>query len=122
MGWGGGVGSYPLLSQAPTHVEVELGCDNINIPPTDRTSTQPINNWLQNQQNTPVVTNPIDNNENDPVNEEINPQKEPVTTSISNPQDTLADIVPEDLQDTFVDMIRKDPQELSVGDAQKDHP
>ena len=22
------VGSYPLLSQAPTHVEVELGCDN----------------------------------------------------------------------------------------------
>ena len=29
MGWWGGVGSYPLLSQAPTHVEVELGCDNI---------------------------------------------------------------------------------------------
>jgi hypothetical protein len=28
VGWGGGVGSYPLLSQAPTHVEVELGCDN----------------------------------------------------------------------------------------------
>ena len=26
-GWGG-VGSYPLSSQAPTHVEVELGCDN----------------------------------------------------------------------------------------------
>ena len=25
---GGGVGSYPLLSQAPTPVEVELGCDN----------------------------------------------------------------------------------------------
>ena len=24
----GGVGSYPLLSLAPTHVEVELGCDN----------------------------------------------------------------------------------------------
>ena len=24
----GGVSSYPLLSQAPTHVEVELGCDN----------------------------------------------------------------------------------------------
>jgi hypothetical protein len=23
------VGSYPLSSQAPTHVEVELGCDNI---------------------------------------------------------------------------------------------
>ena len=23
----GGLGSYPLLSQAPTHVEVELGCD-----------------------------------------------------------------------------------------------
>jgi hypothetical protein len=23
----GGVASYPLLSQAPTHVEVELGCD-----------------------------------------------------------------------------------------------
>jgi hypothetical protein len=22
------VASYPLLSQAPTHVEVELGCDN----------------------------------------------------------------------------------------------
>ena len=22
------MGSYPLLSQAPTHVEVELGCDN----------------------------------------------------------------------------------------------
>ena len=21
--------SYPLLSQAPTHVEVELGCDNL---------------------------------------------------------------------------------------------
>ena len=29
MGWSGGVvGSYPLLSQAPTPVEVELGCDN----------------------------------------------------------------------------------------------
>ena len=26
--WGGGLGSYPLLSLAPTHVEVELGCDN----------------------------------------------------------------------------------------------
>jgi hypothetical protein len=25
---GGWVGSYPLLSQAPTPVEVELGCDN----------------------------------------------------------------------------------------------
>jgi hypothetical protein len=25
VGW---VASYPLLSQAPTHVEVELGCDN----------------------------------------------------------------------------------------------
>jgi hypothetical protein len=24
----GGVGSYPLSSQAPTHFEVELGCDN----------------------------------------------------------------------------------------------
>jgi hypothetical protein len=24
------VGSYPLSSQAPTHVEVELGCDNKN--------------------------------------------------------------------------------------------
>ena len=23
------MGSYPLSSQAPTHVEVELGCDNI---------------------------------------------------------------------------------------------
>jgi hypothetical protein len=27
VGWGG-VDSYPLLSQAPTPVEVELGCDN----------------------------------------------------------------------------------------------
>ena len=27
MGW---VASYPLLSQAPTKVEVELGCDNIS--------------------------------------------------------------------------------------------
>jgi hypothetical protein len=27
VGWGGVVGSYPLLSHAPTHVEVELGCD-----------------------------------------------------------------------------------------------
>ena len=26
---GGWVGSYPLSSQAPTHVEVELGCDNL---------------------------------------------------------------------------------------------
>ena len=26
--WGGVVASYPFLSQAPTHVEVELGCDN----------------------------------------------------------------------------------------------
>ena len=26
--WWGGVGSYPFLSQAPTPVEVELGCDN----------------------------------------------------------------------------------------------
>ena len=26
----GGVGSYPLLSQAPTPVEVELGCDNLS--------------------------------------------------------------------------------------------
>ena len=25
--WGGGVGSYPFLCQAPTPVEVELGCD-----------------------------------------------------------------------------------------------
>jgi hypothetical protein len=25
------VASYPLLSQAPTHVEVELGCDNIYL-------------------------------------------------------------------------------------------
>ena len=25
----GGVGSYPLLSQAPTHVE--LGCDNLTV-------------------------------------------------------------------------------------------
>ena len=29
--WGGVVASYPLLSQAPTPVEVELGCDNINV-------------------------------------------------------------------------------------------
>ena len=29
MGGAGWVGSYPLLSLAPTHVEVELGCDNI---------------------------------------------------------------------------------------------
>ena len=30
MGWSGGVvASYPFLSQAPTPVEVELGCDNI---------------------------------------------------------------------------------------------
>jgi hypothetical protein len=28
-GGGGVVGSYPLLSQAPTPVEVELGCDNM---------------------------------------------------------------------------------------------
>ena len=28
-GWWGGVGSYPLSIQAPTHVEVELGCDNL---------------------------------------------------------------------------------------------
>ena len=28
--WGGGVGSYPLLSLAPTRVEVELGCDNMH--------------------------------------------------------------------------------------------
>ena len=27
-GGGGGVASYPLSSQAPTPVEVELGCDN----------------------------------------------------------------------------------------------
>ena len=26
---GGWVASYPLSCQAPTHVEVELGCDNI---------------------------------------------------------------------------------------------
>ena len=25
----GGVGSYPLLSQAQIHIEVELGCDNM---------------------------------------------------------------------------------------------
>jgi hypothetical protein len=29
VGGGGGVASYPLSSQAPTPVEVELGCDNI---------------------------------------------------------------------------------------------
>jgi hypothetical protein len=29
VGGGGVVGSYPLSSQAPTPVEVELGCDNI---------------------------------------------------------------------------------------------
>ena len=28
LGGGGWVASYPLLSQAPTPVEVELGCDN----------------------------------------------------------------------------------------------
>jgi hypothetical protein len=28
--WGGWVASYPLLSHAPTQVEVELGCDNCN--------------------------------------------------------------------------------------------
>jgi hypothetical protein len=28
---GGVVASYPLLSQAPTPVEVELGCDNNKI-------------------------------------------------------------------------------------------
>ena len=28
--WGGVVASYPLLSQAPTPVKVELGCDNNN--------------------------------------------------------------------------------------------
>ena len=28
VGWWCGVGSYPLLCQAPTPVEVELGCDN----------------------------------------------------------------------------------------------
>jgi hypothetical protein len=27
----GGVGSYPLSSQAPTPVEVELGCDNFKF-------------------------------------------------------------------------------------------
>ena len=27
------VGSYPLLSQAPTHVDVELDCDNWYIDP-----------------------------------------------------------------------------------------
>ena len=33
--WGGVgcVGSYPLLSLAPTHVEFELGCDNYNLTP-----------------------------------------------------------------------------------------
>ena len=30
-GVGGWVGSYPLLSQEPTPVEVELGCDNISV-------------------------------------------------------------------------------------------
>jgi hypothetical protein len=25
------MGAYPLLNQAPTHVEVELGCDNISV-------------------------------------------------------------------------------------------
>ena len=28
---GGWVASYPLLSQAPTPVEVELGCDNYKL-------------------------------------------------------------------------------------------
>ena len=32
------MGSYPLLSQAPTHVEVELGCDNISISQYDNVS------------------------------------------------------------------------------------
>ena len=30
----GGGGAYPLSSQAPTHVEVELGCDNILLTET----------------------------------------------------------------------------------------
>ena len=37
VGW---VGSYPLSSHAPTHVEVELGCDNtvpISVPSTEET-------------------------------------------------------------------------------------
>jgi hypothetical protein len=32
VGWGGVVASYPLSSQAPTPVEVELGCDNCKLP------------------------------------------------------------------------------------------
>ena len=28
------MGSYPLSSQAPTHVEVELGCDNLFVSVT----------------------------------------------------------------------------------------
>jgi hypothetical protein len=32
-GGGGVVGSYPLSSQAPTPVEVELGCDNMAYKP-----------------------------------------------------------------------------------------
>ena len=34
VGWGGVVASYPFLSQAPTPVEVELGCDNSADPPS----------------------------------------------------------------------------------------
>jgi hypothetical protein len=32
VGWGGWVAYYPLLSQAPTPVEVELGCDKLGDP------------------------------------------------------------------------------------------
>jgi hypothetical protein len=51
---GGGVGSYPLSSQAPTQVEVELGCDNshIAINPYDYIALWPylvhIAIWLHN--------------------------------------------------------------------------
>ena len=37
------VGSYPLSSQAPTHVEVELGCDNNSNSNGDRFDKK--SNW-----------------------------------------------------------------------------
>jgi hypothetical protein len=35
--------SYPLSSQAPTPVEVELGCDNIMIPMITNKGGPPLN-------------------------------------------------------------------------------
>jgi hypothetical protein len=47
--WWGGVASYPLLSQAPTPVEVELGCDkNLGrqkLKRAIRMSTTPLSAW-----------------------------------------------------------------------------